>query len=191
MRHEPFSEGAQMPTRRRRAVHYGLANLPVFTGEQRTRILRHGVLTAGPGTVIEEGIKVRGSATLTLGRGCYVNNDAYFDCEADVVVGDFALLAVGVTVLTSEHELQGPDHDAAYGPPVARPVTIGTQVWLGARVIVLPGVTIGDDCVVGAGAVVTRSCPPGGVYAGVPARRIRDTPHGAGRYEAASDVGAV
>jgi len=180
-----------MTTPRRRAVLNGLANLPVFTGEQRTQILRRGLVVAGPGTVIEPGIKVRGRATLTLGRGCFVNDDAYFDCEADVVVGDYSLLAVGVTVLTSEHELRGPESDLAYGPPVARPVTIGTQVWLGARAIVLPGVTIGDDCVVGAGSVVTRSCPPGGVYVGAPARRVRDTPHGAGRYEAASDVGAV
>ena len=127
-----------MTTPRRRAVLNGLANLPVFTGEQRTQILRRGLVVAGPGTVIEPGIKVRGRATLTLGRGCFVNDDAYFDCEADVVVGDYSLLAVGVTVLTSEHELRGPESDLAYGPPVARPVTIGTQVWLGARAIVLP-----------------------------------------------------
>ncbi len=180
-----------MTTPRRRAVLNGLANLPLLTGEQRTSVLRHGTLVAGPGTVIEPGIKVRGRATLTLGRGCFVNDDAYFDCEADVVVGDFSLLAAGVTVLTSEHEMRGPESDLAYGPPVARPVTIGAQVWLGARAIVLPGVTIGDDCVVGAGAVVTHSCPPGGVYVGVPARRIRDTPRGAGRRRAASDVGVV
>jgi maltose O-acetyltransferase len=46
-------------------------------------------------------------------------------------------------------------------------------VWMGARVTVLPGVTVGDGCVIAAGAVVTKDCEPGGVYAGLPARRIR------------------
>jgi maltose O-acetyltransferase len=52
-------------------------------------------------------------------------------------------------------------------------VTIGDRVWLGVGAIVLPGVTIADDVVVGAGAVVTRDCPVPGLYAGVPAVRVR------------------
>jgi maltose O-acetyltransferase len=54
-----------------------------------------------------------------------------------------------------------------------KPITIGRNVWLGAHVIVLPGVTIGDNAVVGAGSVVTTSVSGGEIWAGVPARRIR------------------
>ncbi|HEY0118689.1 MAG TPA: acyltransferase [Cellulomonas sp.] len=129
-------------------------------------------------------MSIRGGATLTLGQECFVNNDVYFDCDGDVTVGDATLFAVGVTVLTSDHELRGPEWDLAYSPPIARPVTIGSQVWLGARAIVMPGVVIGDECVIGAGSVVTRDCAPGGVYVGSPARRIREAPHAAGRTEA-------
>jgi acetyltransferase-like isoleucine patch superfamily enzyme len=72
-----------------------------------------------------------------------------------------------VTITTSAH-------DAADLKTVRhRPVRIGNRVWLGVGVIVLPGVTIGDDVVVGAGAVVTRDCLEPGLYAGVPAERIR------------------
>jgi maltose O-acetyltransferase len=73
-------------------------------------------------------------------------------------------------ILTATHNLVDGrvDHRRA-----SRNVEIGDRVWLGARAMVLPGVTVGDGCVVAAGAVVTRDCEPDGVYAGVPARRIR------------------
>lgn len=58
---------------------------------------------------------------------------------------------------------------------VPAPVVIGRKVWLGAAVTVLPGVTIGDDAVVGAGAVVTKDVPANAIVAGVPARLIRMT----------------
>jgi maltose O-acetyltransferase len=53
-------------------------------------------------------------------------------------------------------------------------VSVGNGSWLGTGVTVLPGVTIGEGCVIAAGAVVTADCAPDGLYAGVPARRIRD-----------------
>ena len=53
------------------------------------------------------------------------------------------------------------------------PVTIGNDVWIGSRVIILPGVTIGDGCIIGAGAVVTKDVPPYSVVGGVPGRIIR------------------
>jgi maltose O-acetyltransferase len=56
-----------------------------------------------------------------------------------------------------------------------RPVTIGDRVWVGARAQILPGVRIAADAVIAAGAVVTKDCPVAGVYAGVPARLIRET----------------
>ena len=58
--------------------------------------------------------------------------------------------------------------------PPSRPVVLGSNVWLGGFVIVLPGVTIGDDSVVAAGSVVTRDVPPGVLVGGVPARPIRE-----------------
>jgi acetyltransferase-like isoleucine patch superfamily enzyme len=62
------------------------------------------------------------------------------------------------------------------GPEFAKPITIGSDTWLGGGAIVLPGVTIGEHCVVGAGAVVTRDVPPYCVAAGNPARVVRRLP---------------
>lgn len=57
-----------------------------------------------------------------------------------------------------------------------QPITVGDGCWIGARAVILPGVTIGDGCVIAAGAVVSKDCAPNGMYAGVPARRIRELP---------------
>ncbi|MDX6357902.1 MAG: maltose O-acetyltransferase, partial [Nocardioidaceae bacterium] len=78
---------------------------------------------------------------------------------APVTIGDDSQLGPGVQLLTPNHPLEpGPRRDRWES---AEPITIGRNVWLGGGVIVCPGVTIGDDTVVGAGAVVTRDLPPG------------------------------
>ena len=76
----------------------------------------------------------------------------------------------GVTIVTSDHPI-GPD-GRPQGDAVGREVVIGDRAWLGARSMVLPGVTIGEGAVISAGAVVTRDCRPYAIYAGVPARLV-------------------
>jgi maltose O-acetyltransferase len=93
------------------------------------------------------------------------------DC-APVTIGDDVQIGPGVQLLTATHPLD-PDVRAA-GDEYALPITIEDRAWLGGGVIVLPGVTVGADAVVGAGSVVTRDVPPGTVVAGSPARYLRD-----------------
>ena len=81
-------------------------------------------------------------------------------------------MAFESAVVTGSHQLG--DRRRRAGPPLPRPVRIGSGCWLGARVIVLPGVTIGPGCIIAAGAVVAQDCAADGLYAGVPARRLRD-----------------
>jgi maltose O-acetyltransferase len=91
---------------------------------------------------------------------------------APVTIGDDSQLGPGVQLLTPNHPLEpGPRRDRWES---AEPITIGRNVWLGGGVIVCPGVTIGDDTVVGAGAVVTRDLPPGVLAVGNPARVVRE-----------------
>jgi maltose O-acetyltransferase len=82
-------------------------------------------------------------------------------------------IAHRVNVLTATHAI-GDRRQRASLPQQRRPVEIGSGCWLGTGATVLPGVTIGDGCVIAAGAVVTGDCTADGLYAGVPARRIRD-----------------
>lgn len=89
-------------------------------------------------------------------------------------VGDHTLFGEGVSIHDDNHVAgRGPEPIASRGFE-ARPITIGANVWVGAKAVILLGVRIGDNAVVGAGAVVTRDVPACTVVAGVPARIIRE-----------------
>jgi maltose O-acetyltransferase len=91
---------------------------------------------------------------------------------ATVTIGDDVQIGPYVQLLTATHPLAPEPRRAKWES--AEPITIGSNVWLGGGAIVCPGVSIGEDTVVGAGAVVTQDLPPGVVAAGVPARVIRE-----------------
>jgi maltose O-acetyltransferase len=91
---------------------------------------------------------------------------------ATVTIGDDVQIGPNVQLLTATHPLEaGPRRDKW---EAAEPIVIGDNVWLGGGVIVCPGVTIGADTVVGAGAVVTKDLPAGVLAVGSPARVIRE-----------------
>lgn len=117
------------------------------------------------------GLEVAGRpGNLVVGAGTFVNTGCFFELVGPVSIGRDCQLGMGTMVVTSHHERT----DAGISrEPVGRAVRIGDRVWTGARVTILPGVTVGDDVVLAAGAVVTADCVAPGVYAGVPARLVR------------------
>ncbi len=113
-----------------------------------------------------------GGKDIRFGSGVYVNRGVGFDNSARITIGDRVSIGHDVLICTSTHDL-GPSHKRA-GAPGGLPIEIGDGVWIGARAVILPGVSIGPGCVIAAGAVVSSDCEPNGLYAGVPARRVRD-----------------
>jgi maltose O-acetyltransferase len=113
-----------------------------------------------------------GGRDVTVGRRTFVNFGCVFDNLGPIRVGDDCDIGMEVLIATSTHEIGGPSRRA--GQVGGRAVVIGDGCWIGARATLLPGVTVGKGCIVGAGAVVTRDCEPNGIYAGNPARRLRD-----------------
>jgi len=105
------------------------------------------------------------------GRGTFVNFGAVFLDVSAITIGDDVQIATNVQLLTATHPLD-PERRRA-GWESGRPITLADGAWLGGGVIVLPGVTVGENAVVGAGAVVTRDVEPNVVAAGNPARVIR------------------
>lgn len=110
------------------------------------------------------------TARLRIGSGSFVNHFCLFD-DGDITIGRSVFISSGVTLASMDHEM-GPSSKRA-GPVMARPIVIEDGAWIGARAVVLGGVTIARGCVIGAGAVVTRSTEPNSIYAGVPARLVR------------------
>lgn len=105
-----------------------------------------------------------------LEAGVYLNAGCVVLDSAPVRIGARSMLGPGVNIYCAEHH-----HDPGLrgqGIEVARPVTLGEDVWIGGRAVIMPGVTIGDRSIVAAGAVVTRDVPAGGKVAGVPARPL-------------------
>uniref|UniRef100_A0A7S1XA11 Maltose/galactoside acetyltransferase domain-containing protein n=1 Tax=Compsopogon caeruleus TaxID=31354 RepID=A0A7S1XA11_9RHOD len=111
---------------------------------------------------------------IRLGDSVYMNFDVVIlDC-ALVTIGDHVLFGPGVHVYAATHPVEPPLRRRGYHDrELACPVSIGNNVWLGGRSVILPGVTIGDYAVIGAGAVVTRDVPAYAVVAGNPAKVIR------------------
>jgi maltose O-acetyltransferase len=111
------------------------------------------------------------SEHVSIGAGSAVNAACWFEGHGPIIIGRDCFLGPEVMILTSIHAI-GSDGQAAREPSY-REVRVGDRSWLGARALIMPGVTIGEGTVIGAGAVVTKDCEPGAVYVGVPARRVR------------------
>jgi maltose O-acetyltransferase len=111
-------------------------------------------------------------AVIEVGAGTSISNNVQVIAESRVSIGARCLIGDGVLIMDSDaHNLSpGGRHDQA---PLISPVYIEDNVFIGSRVIILKGVTIGKDSVIGAGSVVIRSIPPGVIAAGNPAKVIR------------------
>jgi maltose O-acetyltransferase len=146
-----------------------------FGNRSRAGALRLAGVRIGPGTVVGGGIRITGVGRcqdrLVIGSRGWINTGCFFDATDVIEIGDDVALAQQVLILTQTHELAVPLRRA--GPLTSAPVQIGDGCWIGARAMILPGVSIGAGAVVAAGAVVTEDVPPDTLVGGVPARPIR------------------
>ena len=106
---------------------------------------------------------------LHLSEGVFINIGCTFQDTGGIWIGDRTLIGHGCILTTLNHGMD-PIHRGDMTPA---PLRIGSDVWFGAGVTVVPGVTIGDGAIIGAGSVVTKDVPAGTIVAGVPARAIR------------------
>jgi maltose O-acetyltransferase len=137
----------------------------------RRAVLEELLGSIGDKTMVMPGFRCDYGSNIRLGMGSYINfNCVFLDC-APITLGDHCQVAPAVQIYTATHPLEAGSRAA--GIESAHPVTIGRNVWLGGGCIVLPGVTIGNDTVVGAGAVVNRDLPAGVLAVGNPARVVR------------------
>lgn len=125
----------------------------------------------GEGVVVRPPIRLDYGRHLHIGARTFVNYNLVALDVARITIGADCQIAPNVQLLTAWHPLEPGPRRAKW--EAATPITLGANVWLGGGVIVLPGVSIGDDTVVGSGAVVTRSLQAGVLAVGNPARVIR------------------
>jgi maltose O-acetyltransferase len=137
----------------------------------RLRILSDLLGSFGEGSEIRPPFYCDYGYQTHIGARTFVNFGLVALDVATITVGDDVQMGPYVQLLTATHPLEPEPRRAKWES--AEPIVIADNVWLGGGVIVCAGVTIGEDTVVGAGAVVTRDLPPGVLAAGVPARVLR------------------
>jgi acetyltransferase-like isoleucine patch superfamily enzyme len=141
-------------------------------GDRTLLSLRGGTLSIGAGTQVRRLATLQVSGELRIGAGVVLSTGLIAHCAEAVEVGDLTIIGEYSTLADSSH-LRTPPGVPVHHATRTAPVRIGTNCWLGAGVVVAPGVTVGDQCFIGARAVVTRDVEDGWLVAGVPARPVR------------------
>jgi acetyltransferase-like isoleucine patch superfamily enzyme len=178
MQYEPNDRTYAMYRRQlfyvRQRLFYILSDL--LTDNQRGSRLRAALLRlngshVGIGCQVRSGLRISETFSgLTLGDWSFINAECFLDCEGSITIGRRVGLGYQVTLVTGNHHL-GPT-EARAGRFFARPIVVGDGAWIGARAMVMPGVTIGAGAVVSAGAKVAQDVPPDTLVDGVPAKVV-------------------
>ena len=137
------------------------------------RIGTTGIVRVGSGSVIRSGSEIKVDGRLDIGKRVLIGAGCTLSVLESLRIGDDCLLAERVSLRDHDHRFLDPLAPIASQGYRIAPVRLGRNVWLGAGVTLLPGVELGDGCVVGANAVVTHSFPERCVIAGVPARLLQ------------------
>lgn len=131
---------------------------------------------------IGEGTKIRPSSYYggELGEGIYIGNgsaigvNSYLGCSGFIYIGDDVIIGPNFTAIAENHNFEDKDVPIKMQGVKRSAIKIADNVWIGCNVTILAGVEIGTGSVIAAGAVVTKSLPPGSLAAGIPARVIRE-----------------
>ena len=141
--------------------------------EKRNQLLKQMFAEIGENCYIEPPFHANfGGKHVHFGKNIYANFNLTMVDDGHIYVGDYTMFAPGVIVATAGHPILPELRETVY--QYNMPVHIGKNCWIGAGTIILPGVTIGDQVVVGAGSVVTKDLPSNVVAVGNPCRVIRE-----------------
>lgn len=140
--------------------------------QYRDGIIRKVFAEVGENCYIEPPFHANWGCNMHVGNNFYSNFNLTVVDDADIYIGDSVMIAPNVTIATGTHPVCPELREQVYQYNL--PVHIGNKVWIGAGSVILPGVTIGDCSVIGAGSVVTKDIPSGVVAVGNPCRVMRE-----------------
>lgn len=149
---------------------------------KRGKLLREMLGSCGENVTVQQPVSILYGKHTSVGSDVFINGGCTLQDSARITIGDRVVIAPDVKLYCGKHAVDATQRWKRDASGVlklvttTRPISIGSDVWIGGGVTVLPGVTIGSNVVVGAGAVVTRNVPDNCVVAGVPARVIRELP---------------
>ena len=140
--------------------------------EEREALLKEMFAEIGEGVYLEPPFHANWAGHhVHMGKNVYANFNLTLVDDGEIYIGDYTMIGPNVTIATAGHPVLPELRQEAYQFNI--PVHIGKNVWIGAGVIILPGVTVGDNTVIGAGSVVTKDIPSDVVAVGNPCRVLR------------------
>ena len=140
--------------------------------ELRAKLLRELLAEVGGNCYVEPPLHANWGCNTHFGNNVYANFNLTLVDDVDIYVGDSVMFGPNVTVATAGHPILPELREKMY--QYNMPIHIGKRCWIGAGAVILPGVTIGDDTVIGAGSVVTKDIPANVVAVGNPCRVLRE-----------------
>lgn len=138
---------------------------------EQMAILRELLGRCGENLTVNQPFRCDYGRNIRLGDNVFINFNMTILDEAEVTIGNNVFIGPNVSIYTPCHPLDADERNT--GVEWAEPVTIGIDVWIGGNTVILPGVTIGDGAVVGAGSVVSRDVPEASLVVGCPAHVVR------------------
>jgi acetyltransferase-like isoleucine patch superfamily enzyme len=150
--------------------YVGLADIEIARNFSDIELEAHCSLDKGV-VLLSSGMPSQ-SPKIYIGTGTYINRNTFLDASLSLKIGRDCAIGPGCYLTDHDHDVQS-DGAPLEQPLIAKPTKICDRVWLGANVVVLKGVTIGENAIIGAGSVVTKDIPARTVAVGVPARVIR------------------
>jgi maltose O-acetyltransferase len=139
--------------------------------EARAVAIREILGKVGENCIVEQPLFCTYGYNTTLGDNVFINVNCKLMDSGKITIGNNVFIAPNVCIITEEHTLDVKRR--IQGLEYTHPVTIGNNVWICTGALILPGVTIGDNSVIGAGSVVTKDIPPNSLAVGNPCRVIR------------------
>lgn len=140
----------------------------------RTKILRFLGFNIHSTARIAENVYL-GSNNLKMGKETFINIGSFIDGSASVIIDDYVRCGPYVKILTGTHKYRNSViRRRTEDGTLAKTVTIKKGCWVGMGSIIMPGITIAEGCIISAGAVVINDTEPNGLYAGVPAKRVKE-----------------
>ena len=137
-------------------------------------VLRRLLGNLGKGATVSTGVRLIYPQGIIIGENVGIPRDVTLDGRGGLKIVDDTLIGFESIILTSTHVSTNKDIPIRKQGMFSSPVNIGRNVWTGTRVTILPGVTIGDNVIIGANSVVNKDLPAHAIYGGVPARFIKE-----------------
>jgi len=155
-------------------IFNSIQSLSICHPRIRTKMLQGMGVKMGQNAQIAENVYV-GSNKLEMGKETYVNVGSFLDGSEKIIIEDYVRVGPYVKLLTGTHKYRNSViRRRTEDGTLSKPVKIKKGCWIGLGAIILPGITVAEGCIVAAGSVVIRDTKPNGLYAGNPAKRVKD-----------------